>query len=156
MAQKIGIIILAFLFGIIIGYIAFTPAASAPEMTDAMDMSAGVHNHPMLEVDTTLPIPTLEIETFKDSKDGYNVHILTTNYTFTPELVNTDPVQGEGHAHIYANGVKVARVYGEWFNVPGSYFKEGENLIEVTLNANDHSEWMIDGQHIIATAVVEY
>jgi hypothetical protein len=110
--------------------------------------------HTMVEVDVALPVPTVQVEAFEDAKGGYNIHVRTTNYTFTPEAVNESPVPNTGHAHVYVNGVKVARLYGEWFNLPGDLFHEGENLIEVTLNANDHSEWALGGEHIAALVTV--
>ena len=115
----------------------------------AMDM-----HHAMLEVDSAKPVPTVSVEAIPDSKDGYNIHLTTTNYTFTPEKVGQAPIANQGHAHLYVNGVKVARLYGDWFNLSASTLKAGENAIEVTLNANDHSEWVIDGKHIAADVSV--
>jgi hypothetical protein len=112
------------------------------------------HAHAELEVDATKPVPTISVEALKDAKDGYNIHITTTNYAWAPEHVNGAAVQGEGHAHIYVNGVKIARVYGEWFNLSESTLQDGENIVEVTLNANDHSEWMHKGEHIADTVTI--
>ena len=105
-------------------------------------------SHNTLSIDTNLPIPEVSIEAFADKMDGYNIHIITPNYIFTPEKVNQEPNQGEGHAHIYVNDVKVARVYSEWFHLSSSKLQEGENKVKVTLNANDHSEWTINDNHI--------
>ncbi|MEZ4104422.1 MAG: hypothetical protein R3B60_04000 [Candidatus Paceibacterota bacterium] len=117
-----------------------------------LDMSNNMeHNHAMTEIDTNKPIPKIEIEAFKDSKGGYNLHIKTTNFTFTPENVGQAVVANEGHAHIYVNGTKIARLYGEWFYVSDEIFEDEINIIEVTLNANDHSELAIDGRHIADT-----
>lgn len=124
---------------------------SAVDMSSIMMMS---HTHASLEVDPQTQPPTLAIDVLSDVKDGYNLHLITTNYTFTPENVNKAPVQNEGHAHLYVNGVKKARLYGEWFSIHSSDLLPGENLIEVTLNANDHSEWSVGGSHIYASAVV--
>ena len=150
-------IVIALMFGLVVGYVMglATVGTSTPtqeealEDMDTMTMSSDtIHAHAMTEVDSTLPVPTVSIETSKDSKDGYNIHLVTEHFRFTPELVNNDPVQGEGHAHIYVNGEKIARLYGDWFNLSSDDMQSGENVIEVTLNANDHSEWVIDGQHI--------
>lgn len=109
--------------------------------------------HPMLEVESR-PIPRISINAHKDAKDGYNIRISTAEFKWAPDAVNTTPAQGEGHAHIYVNGIKLARVYGEWFHVSDDKLQKGENLIEVTLNANDHSEWTVSGQHIADSIVV--
>lgn len=145
-----------FLAGIIIGLLTYqylaAPKASSPEK---MVHSIGMHmNHETTEA--TSPSPTVSALAYKDSKDGYNLKISTTNFTWTPERVNDVPVQKEGHAHVYVNDVKVARVYGAWFHIPSQYFVEGKNTIRVTLNTNSHSEWVFEGKHIQAEVIVEY
>lgn len=118
------------------------------------DMGSSHGAHPMLEIQAGKPIPTLSLEALKDSKDGYNLHIKTTNFTFTPESVGGPALSNTGHAHLYVNGVKVARVYGPWFNIGNALLKDGENTILVTLNADDHSEWARDGKHLSAETVL--
>lgn len=153
-----------FILGLGAGYLAsdFLPdqsdEMSMDNMSETMDMSKGgdmeAMVHPMLEVDYSLPLPSVALEVFKDKKDGYNLHLVTENFVLTPEKVNTDPIQGEGHAHVYVNGVKVSRLYSDWYNLSSADLEEGENTVMVTLNANDHSEWSMDGQHVYATAQV--
>ncbi|MCB1677041.1 MAG: hypothetical protein KDI01_12180 [Halioglobus sp.] len=128
------------------------------EMAQAMNpegLPMGIHNHPMREIDRALPIPTVSLAVEPDKMDGFNLEVLTENFTFAPERVNTDAVANEGHAHIYVNGTKIARLYGPWFNLSGKYLEDGINTIEVTLNANDHSEWAIDGAHIQTTVKLD-
>lgn len=119
------------------------------------DLSIGGHDHSMLNVDQTLPVPSVAVVATPDKKDGFNVQLITENFTFAPAAVNTDPVANEGHAHIFVNDTKVARLYGEWYNLRADDLEEGLNTIEVTLNANDHSEWAVDGSHIQATVKVD-
>ena len=107
--------------------------------------------HPPREVDPDLPIPQVTMEVEEDPTSGYNLTLTTENFTFTPEDINTDAVANEGHAHLFVNGEKVARLYSPWFNIKESYFTEGMNSIEVTLNANDHTTWVIDGGTIGAS-----
>ena len=80
--------------------------------------------------------PTLDIELMKDKVGGWNLHIITANFRFAPEVVNQNHAVGEGHAHVYLNGEKLARVYGPWFHI--ATIPEGEVVVKVTLNANDH------------------
>lgn len=110
--------------------------------------------HPMMEVSENRPVPAVMLEAFRDSKDGYNINIQTTNFTFTPETVGGAARANTGHAHLYVNGEKVARVYGHWFNIGNALLSEGENTIMVTLNADDHSEWALQGEHISAEIIV--
>ena len=111
------------------------------------------HDHPARPVDPSLPIPSVTHLAFPDAMDGYNVQILTQNFTFTPAAINRDVVEGEGHAHIYINGVKIARVYGNWYHLPSSLFFPGVNALTVTLNANDHSTWAKPDGDLIASTV---
>jgi hypothetical protein len=60
----------------------------------------------------------------------------------------------QGHAHIYVNGVKVSRVYSKWYYLSSAFLKPGENNVSVTLNANDHSEWAINGTSISSSVRV--
>ena len=98
----------------------------------------GAHDHGKLIALATGPTaPTLDIMVAKDKVGGWNLHVLTTNFRFAPENVNTPHRDGEGHAHLYVNGEKIARLYGPWFHI-GS-LPSGPAQVTVTLNANDHS-----------------
>jgi hypothetical protein len=81
-----------------------------------------------------------------DAKGGYNVRIVPTGFAFAPENVNGDHVEGEGHAHLYVDGEKIARVYGEWFHLDA--LSAGEHSIDATLNANTHAEYAIEGKTV--------
>ncbi|MDZ7744858.1 MAG: ZIP family metal transporter [Candidatus Saccharibacteria bacterium] len=93
-------------------------------------------------------VPTLELELLDDNKQGYNLHIETTNFTFSGEHVGEEPEIGEGHAHIYVNGEKISRIYTDVVHLPDVH--EGDK-VRVTLNAHDHSEFAHDGEIISAT-----
>jgi len=67
------------------------------------------------------------------------------------EIVVTD-VDGEGHAHVYVDGEKVGRAYGEWFHLKG--VAPGDREIRVTLQTNGHSEYAVDGQPVQAVTTL--
>jgi hypothetical protein len=136
--------------GIVIGALGYAVISSTPHMA-GHDM----HSHTMLMVDPKLPVPSLTIEVAKDAKDGFNLHVTTKHFTFTPEKANQPPVPNEGHAHVLVNGTKVMRLYGPWVHLPSSLFAHGKNVVTVTLNANDHSEWMSGDDHIEAEQTIE-
>lgn len=148
-----------FFVGVSIGYIfsqTMMNSQAKKEMTSSQPTPV-THNtsmHEEIEVSPDLPIPSIQMELAKDSKAGYNLSITTKNFTFTPEKVNTEPVPGEGHAHIYIDGVKIARLYGTAFHIPTDSLSKGAHKVEVTLNANDHSDWVHDGEHIEATGTI--
>ena len=91
---------------------------------------------------------SVEVTAEADPIDGINVRISPQGFVFAPESVNLADVDGEGHAHIYVNGEKVGRVYGERFHLTG--VAPGEREIRVTLNANSHSAYAVDGQVVQA------
>jgi len=112
------------------------------------------HQHPLRPVSPDLPVPMVNHLVFPDPMGGYNIQILTQNFTFTPAAINRAVVPNEGHAHIYVNGIKITRVYSDWFHLASNYLQAGENLVTVSLNANDHSEWANDGAQIASTVRV--
>lgn len=122
-----------------------SPAPTMDHMTDDHSHADGsVHDHDTpYELSETVPAPTVDLVVVPDAMSGYNIQIATTNFAFAPQAVNLDPIDGEGHAHIYVDGEKVARVYGEWYHLDG--LPSGEHTITVTLNANNHQPLAVNG-----------
>jgi hypothetical protein len=87
-----------------------------------------------------------------DAKAGVNVRIETDGFTWSPEHASGEHVDGEGHAHLYVDGEKVGRVYGEWLHLS---LEPGEHEIRVTLNGNDHRDYLVDGTPVEATVTVD-
>lgn len=92
------------------------------------------------------PWPRVQLKVESDSMSGWNVHVRTDNFRFSPETAGKQSQPGQGHAHLYVDGEKVARLYGPWFHLP--YLSPGTHYIHATLNADDHSVWMADGRLI--------
>jgi hypothetical protein len=80
-----------------------------------------------------------------------NLHIMVQGFTFAPELVNGPITPAAGHAHVYVNGEKVARAYGPYLLLSGV---ETGDVVRVTLNANDHTTWGLDGMPLAAETIV--
>lgn len=100
------------------------------------------------------PVPSVEVEVTEDPKSGYNVRVTTTDFTFTPESVGDEATtSGQGHAHLYVDGQKVARLYGEWYHLDRD-LSAGDHDIRVSLNADDHSEYVTGGEPIEATTTI--
>ncbi|MEM8775721.1 MAG: hypothetical protein AAGF53_11855 [Pseudomonadota bacterium] len=119
--------------------------------TDHFTHEHAQHSHATLDVDPA-SAPKITIDVTKDAKSGWNVIIETQNFRFTPEAVNGDNVPNEGHAHIYVNGEKQARLYGNAYHLAD--LPSGEHEISVSLNANDHSTLAIEGKPIEARVTV--
>jgi len=122
-------------------------------MSDEMQMEVAMHQHDIVEVAPGTPVPTLDFDITKDPVSGYNVHLTTTNFTFVPANASTEHVAGEGHAHIYVDGVKINRVYGDWYHL-GTLGAPGEHEVRVELSANDHSTYAVNGEEIGVSKMV--
>lgn len=114
----------------------------------------GEHSHgdtELVEV-AAAEAPSVAIEVFEDPISGWNVHAVASDYTLAPENASTEHVEGEGHMHLYVDGQKVTRLYGEWWHL--SSLTEGDHEIMVELSANDHRAYAVDGEPIAAVATV--
>ena len=111
--------------------------------------------HQVVNTPPDRPIPSLILHLYPDSMDGYNLFLETSNYRFTPENVDDIILANEGHAHLYLNGQKVARLYSPWRHLPRAMFREDVNRLQVELNANDHSIWGVAGEPIGADVLVD-
>ena len=112
------------------------------------------HHHEAIALTDAALAPSVAIRVEADAMAGWNLQILTTRFAFAPERVNQVHVPGEGHAHVYVDGKKYARLYGPWVHLES--LGSGSHEIRVTLNANDHREFTLDGVKIEAmTTVVE-
>jgi hypothetical protein len=94
------------------------------------------HEHIPLEYPSDMPRPTVKLNVSPDIFGGYNVHLETENFRFAPEKAGRAHVFGEGHAHLYLNDKKIARVYSNWYHIPD--LPQGEYDVEVSLHGNGH------------------
>lgn len=107
------------------------------------------HEHPPVELTAPTPIPTVTLTVQQDPIDGWNLHLATTNFRFSPDGVGGPPVPGEGHAHLYLNDEKIARLYGNWYHIPA--LPPGTYTLRVTLHANNHGMFLHEGAPIADT-----
>ncbi len=118
------------------------------------DMKKGHGKHgELLQLPEGTDVPTLDIAVKPDPMSGWNLHIVTDKFRFSPENASAPHVAGEGHAHIYLNGKKVARHYGPWFHI--AEMPKGKNTVKVTLNANDHRALGVAGKPLEASISVD-
>jgi hypothetical protein len=103
----------------------------------------------------TAPKVTLEIE--KDPTGGFNVHVVTSNFVWRPEMASMQHVAGEGHAHVYLDGRKIMRIYNEWFHLNTYQFstRAGEQLLSIEFVGNDHAPYTIQGLPVGAEQLVD-
>lgn len=108
-----------------------------------MALAGTGHDHSQLrDVGGDVPA-TLAIQVTEDLVSGWNLHLMTTGFAFAPASAGLTHVPGQGHAHVYANGAKIARVYGDWLHI--DTLPTGAVDLMVTLNSNDHQTLAVDG-----------
>jgi hypothetical protein len=122
--------------------------AMAAEGDSGVAVEPGVMTH-----GGPVPAPagmSVAISLTPDSADGLNLEILTTGFEWAPEGAGGEHVPGEGHAHVYVDGIKHVRAYGPWLHLSG--LAAGTRHIRVTLNGNTHGEYTRDGRPVAAQA----
>jgi hypothetical protein len=124
--------------------------------TTAVDATAGgemrgEHSH-AAAVEAPGPM-TVELTVEQDAKAGWNLFFATTGFTWAPEHASGEHVPGEGHAHLYVDGAKVARVYGGAFHLAS--LDPGARDVTIELNSNDHAPYAVDGLAVTDTVTVE-
>lgn len=105
-------------------------------------VQGGAHHmeHNMFIIPSHLTPPSVEIKISQDPSGSYLLNLQTNHFTFAPEKVGHQVESiHEGHAHLYINEKKVTRLYGPYYDL-GS-LKKGENVIKVSLNANNHDRF---------------
>lgn len=96
-------------------------------------------------------VPAVALTATRDAASGWNVHVVPTGFAFAPEQSGQANSPGEGHVHLYIDGVKVARVYGPWVHLP-----EGAPGARLTaaLYSNDHRPLTTGGAPIEASVTL--
>ena len=126
----------------------------AAHQTDTAAGHGSGHDHTeMLSIDAGSTAPTLDLALQKDPATGWNLNIQTSNFRFAPEHASTAHVDGEGHAHVYINGVKLGRYYGPWLHLAD--LPAGTVEVTVSLNSNDHKMLAVDGAALSQTVMID-
>lgn len=163
MNRLFSLFVIGLLFG---GGIGFTIAAGNGITFDGHDHANPAHHgagmdhgdeaHAMMH-ETPLEVPAedapqLSIMLYTDPMAGWNLHIMTDNFAFSPQHASLENITGEGHAHVYINGQKRGRVYGAWTHL--DTLPKGEVEVRVSLNTNDHRPLAVDGIAIEAAQTI--
>ena len=120
--------------------------------TDGGDADGASHHHGAAPIEAGAPM-SVSIAAELDTLSGVNVQIIPAGFAFAPQRVNQPHRDGEGHAHIYVDGVKVNRVYTPWMHLDG--LAPGAHEIRVELNANPHNAYTYGGVPVAAVAQIE-
>ncbi|WP_121062663.1 copper chaperone PCu(A)C [Chachezhania antarctica] len=103
--------------------------------------------------DSPGPAPTLSMSAKARGESGpWDITLTTGNFAFVRVEDGTPDRSGEGHAHLYLNGLKLGRVYSDTASIgallPGTY------RVTVALNTNTHRPYMADGKPVTAQATI--
>ncbi len=137
--RSLLLFVIGLLFGATGGFLAGGGIADAGMGHDHAGHTDTAHDHSQMIQWGSGPVPSLALSISADTMSGVNLHIATTNYAMTPEVVGEADQTGGGHAHVYINGEKIGRVYSDWVHLPTAV---SGDTIRVTLNGNSHSGWM--------------
>ena len=157
-----GSLLVAFIGGALIGASIFwtgselleTTAAKTDRMTMSVKGGGRHEGHAgmMVAVDDWAAKPTLDTDIYADPVGGWNLNVRTSNFTFDAAAAGRDNVEGNGHAHVYVNGMKLGRIYGDWYHIAS--LPKGRHEISVSLYANDHRGLALGGAKITSTTKV--
>lgn len=158
MTRSVALFLIGLFFG---GGAGFLLAASYGITLDGHDHgdpaqhAGGVEHHHAdpLVLPADAAAPTLAVELITDPTGGWNLHLRTTGFAFAPEHASGTHVPGEGHAHVYANGEKLGRIYGNWSHI--GTLPKGPVEVTVTLNTNDHRPIMVGDRPLEASVTVD-
>lgn len=146
MPKPFLMLIIGLFFGVGGGFV--LGAANPPSAPGHDHAAADGHHDATLDISAETLLPTVALDLQPDTGGDYNLQILTENFTFAPRAVDGPHSPGQGHAHIYINGVKLARTYSPWFHLTN--LPDGAVEIRVTLNANSHQALAIGQEPVVA------
>lgn len=113
---------------------------------EELALQAGARDRSGLYKVDAADAPQVTLNVFPLADGGYNVQLQTANFVFTPQNVDMAAVPGEGHAHIYVDGLKIARVYGEWHYL--ETLPEDAETVTAILYTNDHRAFAVAGVEV--------
>tara|TARA_R110002072_G_scaffold12511_9_gene53934 strand:+ start:3243 stop:3731 length:489 start_codon:yes stop_codon:yes gene_type:complete len=159
MVRSLALFVIGLVFG---GGIGFAIAAgngitfdgynhADPTAHDGAQINHGMTHDAPLDV-AAENAPKVSMMLMPDSMAGYNLHVTVENFAFSPQGASGAAVPGQGHAHVYINGEKLNRLYGEWMHIAS--LPKGDVTVEVTLNSNDHRPLAVEGTPISASTTL--
>jgi len=109
--------------------------------------------HKVYEVPENEPAPSLNLKVMEDPVAGWNLHLVTENFTFAPYHAGQDHIPGEGHAHLYINDKKITRILSPWHHIPE--LPQETNSVKVSLSTNNHDYYSVNSQVVEDTVEIK-
>lgn len=98
------------------------------------------------------PAPTLSLSANAAEGGGWQVTAKVQNFTFETPSETPQSVPGEGHGHLYLNGLKLQRMYSDTAQIGA--LPEGRHALTMTLNTGMHQPYMGEAGPVRATAEI--
>ena len=123
----------------------------------AQDHSTMQMQHKQVEISEGVLIPQINISLTEDTITGFNLHIDLINYQIESPVYKNPPVKNtiNGHAHLFINGKKVTRLYGNDLYINADLLNPGVNIVAVTLNSHGHDTWTYKERPITASVTLD-
>ena len=141
----LAILTIGLVLGAGVGFTAAKGLGGASDGHDHRQHKGHSHAEPLMLPEGS-PLPSVDAVLSKDAASGWNLRLATSNFRFSPERASQAHVEGEGHAHVYVNGEKLARLYGNWMHIGA--LPKGQVTLKVTLTTNDHRAIVADGNPV--------
>ena len=85
--------------------------------------------------------------------DSWTVTLELRDFTLSPDTVDMAHQPGQGHAHLYLDGLKLQRMYTNQARIGA--LPPGRHMVKVTLNTNDHRAFRVKGEPVSALALID-
>lgn len=122
----------------------------------AVQADKQIHQHSALEIPEGFATPAIEMQVERDPIDGLNILIKMQNYIMNSPLDEMSKAEVlQGHAHVFVNGKKMQRLYGDAIHIPADWLKKGVNQIAISLNSHQHENWTKDGKSLVGSVFVD-
>ncbi len=98
--------------------------------------------------------PKIEMSVTPEADNKWAVEVTTDNFNFfEPKAEPLKHEDGQGHGHLYLNGLKLQRMYNG-STIIGA-LPVGKHTVSVTLNTNDHQAYAVHGKVVSASVDIE-
>lgn len=118
--------------------------------------------HPTEPLAENVLVPSVSFSVSADSMDGYNLILHLHNFHVTVPLDGAEDIIStangfvmSGHLHLYLNGKKMMRVYGNAVHVPKSWVDDGINTITLSINNHQHGTFTYQDNEVQSTIIFD-
>ncbi|MEC7256348.1 MAG: copper chaperone PCu(A)C [Pseudomonadota bacterium] len=132
--------------------------AGAGDIATRARIATATPSHAMHGMDAAYDVPAGETPprigvVLSPDGDDWQVRLDLRDITLSPDTVDMPHQPGQGHAHLYLNGLKLQRMYTPEARI--GTLPPGRHIVEVTLNTNDHRAFRVNGETVSAIAMID-